>query len=98
MKRSFQESVEYPYDEVMTSLEGGQRQFYLPRKGQRIFAALLDSSDDAVSCPSRMIDTSTVTPSFFTVRESPDLTILGSRSIIAASTFGAVLFDGARAF
>jgi hypothetical protein len=40
---------------------------------------------------------STVTPSFFTVRESPDWTILGSRSIIGASAFGVVLFDGAGA-
>ena len=45
-----------------------------------------------------IIETSTVTPSFFTVRESPDWTILGSRSIIAASKFGAVLFDGASVF
>jgi hypothetical protein len=44
------------------------------------------------------VDTSTVTPSFFTIRESPDLTILGSRSIIAASTFVAVLFDRASVF
>ena len=42
--------------------------------------------------------TSTVTPSCFTVRESPDWTIFGSRSIIAASKFGAVLFGGARVF
>ena len=61
-------------------------------------AELTTSSDYSASCSSRTIDTSTVTPSFFMVRESPDLTILGSRSIIAASTFGAVLFDGAGVF
>ena len=63
-----------------------------------VAAELTTSSDHSVWCSSRMIETSTVTPSFFTVRESPDLTILGSRSIIAASTFAAVLFDGARVF
>src|SRR5208283_2751619 len=65
--------------------------------GPRNVQALLSPSD-SVSCSSRMIETSTVTPSFFTIRECPDLTILGSRSIIAASKFGAVLFDRAGVF
>jgi hypothetical protein len=56
------------------------------------------SSDHSISCSSRMFDTSTVKPSFFTVRESPDLTILGSRPMIAASRFGVLLFDGTGAF
>ena len=37
-----------------------------------VLEELTTSSDHSVSCSSRMIDTSTVTPSFFTVRESPD--------------------------
>jgi hypothetical protein len=61
-----------------------------------VFLSLTTSSDHSVSCSSRMIDTSTVTPSCFTIRESLDVTILGSCSIIAASTFGALLCDGSR--
>src|SRR5208283_4519985 len=47
-----------------------------------VLAALITSKDHSISCSSRMIDTSAVTPSFVTVRESAELTILGSRSII----------------
>src|ERR1700733_12836448 len=61
-------------------------------------ALLTTSSDHPVSCSSRMIETSTVTPSLATSRDKPEWTILGSRSTIAASTFGAVLFDGAGVF
>ena len=63
-----------------------------------VLAELTTSSDHSVSCSSRMIDTSTVTPSFFTVRESPDLTILGSRSTLPPPPYETFLFDGADAF
>jgi hypothetical protein len=59
---------------------------------------LTTSSDHWVSCSRRMMETSTVTPSLFTVRESPEWMMLGSRSIIAASAFVPVLCDGARVF
>src|SRR5271165_2041067 len=61
-----------------------------------VFLSLTTSSDHSVSLSSRIIDTSTVTPSFVTVRESPDSTILGSRSIIVASAFRGSSIRGSR--
>jgi hypothetical protein len=41
VKLKLQEGVEYRYADIMQSLEGGSEQFYLPHKGQHVFAALL---------------------------------------------------------
>src|SRR5271169_3222307 len=57
-------------------------------------AALTTSSDQLDSCSSRTIETSTVTPSFSTVRDRPEWTRFGSRGFIVASISGTVLFHG----
>ena len=38
------EGKNYKYTQLMDALEGGSRQFYLPFKGQRVFAAFLNQS------------------------------------------------------
>ena len=40
--KEFEEGVEYKYGELMQSLGGGSSQFYLPYRGQTVFAAFLD--------------------------------------------------------
>src|SRR5271170_3446873 len=58
-------------------------------------AALTTSSDQLDSCSSRTIETSTVTPSFSTVRDRPEWTRFGSRGFIVASISGNLFHGGA---